>query len=86
MNKTQGKELLKVHEMEKSPISIIETEEGFFTCIGMNRLSNALPTMEEAEKDAERDDWERRMVIIGIIVEAWTKQNETTKTRKEYVE
>ena len=39
MNKTQGKELLKVHEREKNPISIIETEEGFFTCIGMNRLS-----------------------------------------------
>lgn len=70
----QTKKLANYEKLENTPFTLAEldTEEGikWYVLMGKYRLSEAMETKEKAEEDAERQDWERLLQIIQIMIEA----------------
>lgn len=72
----KGEELIKFREVEGTPFTIIhETEPNvWWVAMGKHRLTEKFHTLEEAEEDAKRVDWNRNMQVMGVMIENYNKK------------
>lgn len=67
-------ELIKMHEVENTPFTLIETEEGIHVMLGKYRLTaEPFTDANSAYQDAKRTDWERMMQVMGVMIEEFKK-------------
>lgn len=63
------------HIVDNTPFVIIEepinkNASNFTVTMGSFRLSEQFENIEDAKNDAHREDWERIIQVIGIMIEA----------------
>ena len=51
-----------------TPFQVINAEDKYFVCLGNYRISEMFNTIEEAEIDAQKIDWNRIITIITIAI------------------
>ena len=71
---TKGEKLFDIIELENNPLKIVAKDGEHYVVLGTHRLNeNAYITLEEAKKDAERNDVERILQLSGIMHELLTQ-------------
>lgn len=82
--KKQSEEVFKIHEVENTPFAIIEKDENFNVVLGKYKLhQGSYKTLEEAQEEAKREDWERIMQVCGIMIANSDEINELKTEIKE---
>ena len=82
--KKQTEEVFKVHEVNNTPIAIIEKDGNFNVVLGRYKLHEGnYKTLEEAQDEAAREDWERIMQVCGIMIANSDEINELKTEIKE---
>lgn len=74
-NKDSNCELFKTHQIEETPFTIVEIEEGYIGVIGNHRITKVYENKEECEKELKEFSWNRVTQVIWAIVEKFTKIN-----------
>jgi hypothetical protein len=69
--------LVERENVKGTPFTLYKHEQNWFVLLGKYRLSKEFETKEEALEDASRNDWERTMQVVGVMIENY---NETLKT------
>lgn len=57
------------HSVNKTPFSIVYTDNKWFTTLGKYRISEPFTTGIEALEDAQRVDWQRMMQVMQLMIE-----------------
>ena len=82
--KSQTEEVFKAHEVKNSPFAIIENDGNFNVVLGRYKLhQGSYKTLEEAQDEAAREDWERIMQVCGIMIANSDEINELKNEIKE---
>ena len=82
--KGQTEEVFKAHEVKNTPFAIIEKDNTYSVVLGRYKLHQGVyKTMEEAEEEAMREDWERIMQVCGIMIANSDEINELKTEIKE---
>lgn len=57
-------------QLKNSPFVIAREKEEYYVLCGSYRLNDeGFKTVKEAIKDADRDDWQRKLVMIQMLIE-----------------
>lgn len=75
-NSNSNSELIERIQVENTPFTVIRQEEKWYVTLGMYRLTNDLENKEDAIADAQREDWERLMQVMGIMIENYKPNKE----------
>ena len=82
--KRQTEEVFKAHNVDKTPFAIIEKDNTFTVVLGRYKLHEGhFKTIEEAQEEAMREDWERIMQVCGIMIANSDEINELKNEIKE---
>jgi len=73
----QDSKLVERENVEGTPFTLYKSENLWYVLLGKYRMSKEFETKEEAKEDAQRNDWERTMQVVGVMIENY---NETLKT------
>lgn len=63
-------EEFEVIEKQGNPMVIIRQNKNYFVGLGNQRLSVIFDTLEEAEKDLNRTDWERMLQVMHVAIKS----------------
>ena len=55
-------------EVVNTPFTIVRENQTYFVTLGNYRLSGDLQSMEEAKDDASREDWNRIMQVMTLVI------------------
>lgn len=83
IEKQEGEQLVEILEIENSPMTIVRHDKDWYVCIGKYRLTEALPSQEDAEKDLRRMDWWRIMQVIQLVYDQNKEQEEMLNIAKQ---
>ena len=82
--KNQTEEVFKAHEVKNTPFAIIEKDGDYSVVLGRYKLHEGnYKTLEEAQEEAAREDWERIMQVCGIMIANSDEINELKTEIKE---
>jgi hypothetical protein len=70
----QNEELVKRHEIEETPFTIVETDGYFFATIGQYRITEPKDTLEECRDEVTKFTWNNITNLIITITEILKNQ------------
>lgn len=84
----ENSQIKKVLPYEGTPLDIVEVDESFFVALGKYRLTELLPTFEEAKAYIEHKEWNMLIGLIHAIVTETIATNqqidEMVKKQQDY--
>ena len=71
---SSNEEIVIYKEITGTPFTMVTTENGSKITLGRYVLSRDFATTEEAETDGQRNDWDRIMQVIGVMIENYNEK------------